>query len=197
MTETYEPTAATTRLDGGHPVLDLVNTVYGQVGGPVEHDVLSQPADLVVLAGRWGLVEHPVPADAGALVAARSLRAAVDALLRARLAGTDPPPAALGEIESALRAAYAAGGLVAGAGSLAWIWPGEDPYTPVHRLTVAAVELLTDPTELGRLHCCAGCCWLYLDRSRGAGRRWCSMAECGTDAKKRRYVQRRRERRRS
>jgi predicted RNA-binding Zn ribbon-like protein len=99
MTETYEPTAATTRLDGGHPVLDLVNTVYGQVGGPVEHDVLSQPADLVVLAGRWGLVEHPVPADAGALVAARSLRAAVDALLRARLAGTDPPPAALGEIE--------------------------------------------------------------------------------------------------
>jgi predicted RNA-binding Zn ribbon-like protein len=29
----------------------------------------------------------------------------------------------------------------------------------------------------------------------GAGRRWCSMADCGTEAKKRRYVQRRRERR--
>ncbi len=94
MTETSEPpTAATTRLDGGHPVLDLVNTVYGQVGGPVEHDVLSGPADLVVLAGRWGLVEHPVPADAGALrggpVAARGGRRAA-----ARRAGRNGPAAA-------------------------------------------------------------------------------------------------------
>ena len=49
--------------------------------------------------------------------------------------------------------------------------------------------------DLAVLHRCAGCCWLFLDRSRGAGRRWCSMADCGTEAKKRRYVQRRRERR--
>lgn len=200
MTETSrKPTPATTRLDGGHPVLDLVNTVYGQVGGPVEHDVLSGPADLVVLAGRWGLVGRPVPADAGALAAARSLRAAVDALLRATLAGTDPPVTAVDVLESAWRAAYAAGGLAADAdvGTLVWAWSEEDPFTPVHRLAVAAVELLADPTELGRLRCCAGCCWLYLDHSRGAGRRWCSMADCGTNAKKRRYVQRRRERRRS
>ena len=40
------------RLDGGHPALELVNTVYGQVGEPPEHDVLATPADLVVLAGR-------------------------------------------------------------------------------------------------------------------------------------------------
>jgi predicted RNA-binding Zn ribbon-like protein len=57
-------------------------------------------------------------------------------------------------------------------------------------------ELLTEDAELARLHQCAGCCWLFLDHSRGAGRRWCSMADCGTEAKKRRYVQRRRERRR-
>ena len=56
------------------------------------------------------------------------------------------------------------------------------------------MELLTDETELARLHQCDGCCWLFLDHSRGAGRRWCSMADCGTEAKKRRYVQRRRER---
>jgi predicted RNA-binding Zn ribbon-like protein len=67
--------------------------------------------------------------------------------------------------------------------------------TPVHRLALAAVELLTSEDDLAVLHCCDGCCWLFLDRSRGAGRRWCSMADCGTEAKKRRYVQRRRERR--
>ncbi len=97
------PTAATMRLDGGHPALELVNRIYGQFGGPVEHVVLATPADL---------------------------------------------------------------------------------------------ELLSDEAELRRLHVCAGCCWLFLDHSRGSGRRWCSMADCGTEAKKRRYVQRRRERRR-
>ena len=51
------------------------------------------------------------------------------------------------------------------------------------------------PADLAVLHGCAGCRWLFLDRSRGRGRRWCSMADCGTEAKKRRYVQRRRERR--
>jgi predicted RNA-binding Zn ribbon-like protein len=49
--------------------------------------------------------------------------------------------------------------------------------------------------DLAVLRCCAGCRWLFLDHSRGAGGRWCSMADCGTKAKKRRYVQRRRERR--
>jgi hypothetical protein len=36
-------TAASMRLDGGHPALDLVNTVYGQPDGPVEADVLAAP----------------------------------------------------------------------------------------------------------------------------------------------------------
>ena len=64
--------------------------------------------------------------------------------------------------------------------------------TPVHRLALAATDLLADAAELARLHVCAGCCWLFLDHSRGATRRWCSMADCGTEAKKRRYVARRR-----
>jgi predicted RNA-binding Zn ribbon-like protein len=66
---------------------------------------------------------------------------------------------------------------------------------PVHRLAHAAAGLLTDPAAMATLHTCAGCCWMFLDRSRGAGRRWCSMADCGTEAKKRRYVEKRRARR--
>jgi predicted RNA-binding Zn ribbon-like protein len=185
------PTAATMRLDGGHPALELVNTVYGQVGEPPEHDVLAAPADLVTFAERAGL--GAAPAGPAALGAARGLRDALDPVLRAHLAGDPPPGGATAAVETAARAAVAAAALVPGAG---WTWPAADTMGPVHRLALAAVALLSDADELARLHVCAGCCWLFLDRSRGATRRWCSMADCGTEAKKRRYVERRRANRR-
>jgi predicted RNA-binding Zn ribbon-like protein len=185
------------RFDGGHPALELVNTIYGQVGGPVEHDVLATPQDLVTLAVRLGLADPDTPPSATALADARNLRDAVDTLLRARLAGDPPPKRALTRLESAGRAALDAATLAATGDGVTWQWRSGDPHAPVHRLAHAALELLTDAAELARLHGCAGCCWLFLDHSRGAGRRWCSMADCGTEAKKRRYVQRRRERQRA
>jgi predicted RNA-binding Zn ribbon-like protein len=186
------PTAATMRLDGGHPAIDLVNTVYGQPGEPPEHDVLTSPEDLATFARRVGVGGEA--ASAAAVRAARALRDALDAILAARLAGAPPPPAARAALEQAARAALAAGRLDA---ALAWTWPADDPHAPVHRLALAALELLADQAELARLHRCAACRWFFLDHSRGAGRRWCSMADCGTEAKKRRYVERRRERRRA
>jgi predicted RNA-binding Zn ribbon-like protein len=191
------PTAATMRLDGGHPALDLVNTVYGQVRGPVEDDVLEAPRDLVAFARRVGLAGPRTRASAAALADARALRDALDATLRARLAGRRPPRAALERLQAAGRAAVAAARLAPRDedGGVAWTWPASDPHAPVHRLALAALDLLADDAALARLHVCAGCRWLFLDRSRGAGRRWCSMADCGTEAKKRRYVERRRARR--
>jgi predicted RNA-binding Zn ribbon-like protein len=187
--------AASMRLDGGHPALDLVNTVYGQPDGPVEADVLAVPEDLVAFARRVGAADQTTPASPDALRSALLLREALDAVLRAQLAGDDPPAGPRATVEAAERAALGAGHLGPHGDALAWTWPPSDPHTPVHRLAHAAVELLTSEADLAVLHCCAGCRWLFLDRSRGAGRRWCSMADCGTEAKKRRYVQRRRERR--
>jgi predicted RNA-binding Zn ribbon-like protein len=189
------PTAATMRLDGGHPALELVNTIYGQVGGPVEHDVLAEPDDLVTLARRLGLATDDTPAGAGALAAARALREAVDGLVRASVSDTEPPAGAAAALAEAVRAALGAATLAPQDGGLRWTWDTADAHSPVHRLAHAALELLSDETELRRLHVCAGCCWLFLDHSRGTGRRWCSMADCGTEAKKRRYVERRRARR--
>ena len=188
-------TAASTRLSGGHPALDLVNTVYGQPDGPVEADVLAAPEDLVTFARRLGMADQATPASPGALRAALRLRDALDAVLRARLAGEEPPAGPRAVVEAAARAALRAAHLAPQGDALAWTWPTGDPRTPVHRLTHAAIELLTSEADLAVLHCCAACRWLFLDHSRGPGRRWCSMADCGTDAKKRRYVQRRRERR--
>ena len=184
------------RLDGGHPALDLVNTVYGQPGRPVEDDVLAAPEDLVTFARRVGLAGDATSASPAALRDARALRDAIDAVLDAHLAGDASPAAPRAVIEAAARAALAAGRLAPQGDVLAWTWPPDDAHTPVHRLAYAAVGLLTSEAELARLHRCAGCRWFFLDRSRGAGRRWCSMADCGTEAKKRRYVECRRERRR-
>jgi predicted RNA-binding Zn ribbon-like protein len=189
------PTAASMRFDGGHLALELVNTVYGQDGGPVEYDVLATPEDLVTFARRVGMADQATPASADALHAALALREALDAVLRAQLAGQDPPAAPRALVEAAARGALAAAHLAPHGDALAWTWPPGDPKTPVHRLTHAATQLLTSQAALAVLHRCAGCRWLFLDRSRGPGRRWCSMADCGTEAKKRRYVQRRRERR--
>ena len=198
--------ATTMRFDGGHPALELVNTIYGQVGGPVEHDVLATPADLVTFAGRLGFAGTATPPGEGALGAALGLRAALDPALRALLAGEEPRAADLREITTAAQAALAAARMEpvfreppssAGAARpfLTWTWPEAHPMTPPHRLAHAAAQLLSDADALAALRCCDACCWLFLDRSRGAGRRWCSMADCGTEAKKRRYVQHRRERR--
>jgi predicted RNA-binding Zn ribbon-like protein len=189
------PTAANMRLDGGHPALDLVNTVYGQPDGPVEADVLATPEDLLIFARRVGMADQTTPASRGALQSALRLRQALDALLRAQLADQDPPLGPRAVVEAAARAALAAAQLVPHGQVLAWTWPASDPQTPVYRLAHAATQLLTSEADLAVLHCCAGCRWLFLDHSRGAGRRWCSMADCGTEAKKRRYIQRRRERR--
>jgi predicted RNA-binding Zn ribbon-like protein len=189
------PTAATMRLDGGHPALDLVNTVYGQLGAAPEADVLATPDDLVTFARRVGMAGERAQPEAGALLAARELRDTLDAVLRGHLAGDAPHVAELAPLQAAARDAIAAGSLTAQDGAYGWTWDDADPRSHVHRLAHAALELLTSREELGRLHVCAGCRWLFLDRSRGTGRRWCSMADCGTEAKKRRYVERRRERR--
>jgi len=52
----------------------------------------------------------------------------------------------------------------------------------------SAADLIAG-SELPRLRQCANerCGWLFLDESRGGNRRWCSMEECGNQAKARRH----------
>lgn len=63
------------------------------------------------------------------------------------------------------------------------------------RLAFAAIDLLTG-LDLTRLRACppddGGCGWLFLDHSRNNSRRWCVMADCGTQAKSRKLTARRR-----
>ena len=79
-------------------------------------------------------------------------------------------------------------------------WPGDGLGTVGgavgDAVSQAAYDLLTGD-HLARVKVCAGCHWVFLDQSKNGSRRWCSMEDCGTSAKMRRYVARRAARRAS
>ena len=74
-------------------------------------------------------------------------------------------------------------------------WDGTALDAPLWPVADAAHRLLRSADDLARLKRCAGCPWLFLDRSRNGSRRWCAMGDCGTHEKIRRYVTKRSQRR--
>jgi predicted RNA-binding Zn ribbon-like protein len=200
------------RIVGGHPALDLVNTVAPRVpGGGDHHEYLARPGDLLAWARRIDVIsaqEEAAVAEAWqaspaaapqALHATVDIREAVYAVLVCRLAG-DASGAAQDLERLTLRwaAAAARSSLIPDErpDHAARLVVGTAPALMIpDRLAHAAVELLST-VELARLKTCpldeGGCGWLFLDLSRNGSRRWCAMADCGTQAKVRRLTARRR-----
>jgi predicted RNA-binding Zn ribbon-like protein len=195
-------------LVGGHPALDLVNTVERGRGGRRDH--LTDPTALLTWASRAGLVddgEARAVADAwerdpaSGLAALAAVREAREALHRALLTamGIEPPdPGALERLRERWVAALGRARLAPdpGRASATRLVVGTETATLVaDRAAAGAVEVLRD-AELARLRRCppdaGGCGWVFLDRSRNGSRRWCRMADCGTTVKARRLTERRR-----
>jgi predicted RNA-binding Zn ribbon-like protein len=195
--------------DGGHPVLNFVNTLGGVRGRhpkPTD-ELLHDYGDLLAWSRFMGTLDGDAaerlarrarrrPSEAAAaLKRALDLRARFDRVFRSLAEGAEPARSDLDVLRDEAVAALAHGRLVAGEDGFRWSWP--DPgalEAPLWPLARAAVELLTEG-PLERVRGCARCRWLFLDESRNRSRRWCSMEGCGTDAKKERYVERRRARR--
>jgi predicted RNA-binding Zn ribbon-like protein len=195
---------------GGHPALDLVNTLAGLLGSPPkpEDEHLRSHEDLVALGLKTGTLseraarrlrraarEDPAGAEA-AFESALEARALLESVFRPFAEGSHPPAGALDDLSELGAAALAHGRLVEAPGhTFQWSWddaPGLD--APVWPLVHSALELVTGG-PLERLSQCGRCRWLFLDTTKNHSRRWCSTEGCGTDAKKERYVARRRERR--
>jgi predicted RNA-binding Zn ribbon-like protein len=201
------------RIVGGHPALDLVNTVAPRVpGGGDHHEYLATPADLLAWARRIDIISAAeADAVAGAwrdspAAATQARHATVDirealyAVLASRLAAAQiPEPAAdLERLTLRWAAAAARSTLVRDErpGHAARLAVGTAPGLMIpDRLAHAAVDLLRT-VDVTHLKTCpldeGGCGWLFLDLSRNGSRRWCAMADCGTQAKVRRLTARRR-----
>jgi predicted RNA-binding Zn ribbon-like protein len=198
------------RIVGGHPVLDLVNTVTPRLPGGQEH--LTSPAELLAWSQRVGLVDagevraisaawRARSGSAGqALHATLDVRESVYQVLAARLADRHPDSgataAALEHLALRWSAATARSTLVSAPDRPAAVVVGTDPaFVVPDRFAFAAVELLRG-IDLEQLKECpmeeGGCGWLFLDQSRNGSRRWCAMADCGAQAKARKLTARRR-----
>jgi predicted RNA-binding Zn ribbon-like protein len=204
-------------LVGGHPALDLVNTLDrgAPMPGTTPRDLIADATDVVAWAERSGLLS----ADEAVIVSRRWRRQPSAALASIK---------ALKEIREALHLA-----LLAAVGSGDWsdvatrsalallhrrwleavarsevVRPPRGVPGVVLRVGTEPVWLVSDraadgaldvlrSADMERLRRCpvesGGCGWMFLDQSRNGSRRWCRMADCGTAVKSRRLTERRRE----
>jgi predicted RNA-binding Zn ribbon-like protein len=174
---------------GGRPAVDFVNTLRERWRRNVE--CLASAGDLSAWLTAARLLPTATPADADLLEGARSLREAIDAGLRAVVAGEPAPHEALAEIDGWLAAAPTRPTLTTGQDGQPLLAPTA-PDTPRRALGLVALdaaEALGRPEQRCRLRICASetCSARFYDRSPGGRRRWCSMAGCGNVAKARRH----------
>ncbi len=203
-------------LVGGHPALDLVNTLARgpASAGEVPHDYLVDAAALLAWSRRAGLLDD---AEAKAVAAAwrhdrRTAQAVLSAVREVREALHLALLAAIGVVPredpasaAALERLHGRWAVTAARSALVFDPAGTAPVRLVvgtmpaslvlDRAVDAALDVLrtADPTRLRR---CppedGGCGWVFLDHSRNGLRRWCRMADCGTRVKARRLTERRR-----
>ena len=180
-----EPAAV--RRDGGLCAA-FVNTVSPK------RRALKTYADLLAWAERHGVVaaaaaaeelgraaaERPVDA-ALALHRALGLRALLERIFLALVAQGRPDPADVEAVNAGLACAQRR--IVPTAGGYRWVWchrPDNDLEAPLWPVLLSAAELLTSK-YLKSVRRCAGrgCDLLFVDRTRGKPRKWCSDKSCG------------------
>jgi predicted RNA-binding Zn ribbon-like protein len=193
--------AAELDLRGGHPAVDLVNTVAWRGDPQRRTEYLLDYGDLVAWAHHAGVLSAhearalaqratgEAPAAAKALRATRRLREALHRIWTGLGSDRDADIVA-----DAYRAALRARRLTLDHDAGRWCDSALTVQTPLHRLAVESVTLLTT-VPLSRVKGCGDweCGWLFVDGSHRQNRRWCSTADCGNRARVRRFYQRSRD----
>lgn len=189
----------------GHVALDFVNTAEGR-GGPDAGEALRTLRDLRIWGQRREVLSSGVsgggvsgdglaelaelgepgePGEPGELGAAIEARELLYGLFLSRVAGPRATGTDLARLSRLAAQAYRAAILEQDAdGRLRWSWDRTRLASVRHIAVAAAVELLSQGPD-GRLKQCPGdrCGWFFLDATKRGNRRWCSMSECGQEAK--------------
>jgi predicted RNA-binding Zn ribbon-like protein len=175
---------------GGRPALDFVNSRRERWRRNV--DCLVSDDDVIAWLGAAGLLVVSGSMPRGLLDEARELREAIDAGVRAVVAGDAVPREEIRLIDAWLVLAGTRPALALGADGLPRLGERRATDSPRRALALVALDaarLLGDARERRRVRICAAdtCSARFYDRSRAARRRWCSMATCGNAAKARRH----------
>ena len=157
---------------GGHPALDLTNTVFNRRVPEPEKGLLTREAAAVAGIADGSFVER-----------VHELREATAQVFGSITANNAPATEPLGSLFMSASSGLANGavGLTGTRPDLALAqWRNPDAVTAA--LAVLSIEaFFTLPRE--RLRSCPRCAWRFLDTSRGGKRRWCSMRVCGNREK--------------
>lgn len=214
-----EVSAAPARRDlrfswlGGRPCLDYANTVAWftphNAGEPArlrsEYERLTRYARVVDWSREAGLLSEPEATEllqraerdpgsaADSLQTAVCLREAIHQLFVGIAEGGAIPVESLSALNAILARGLAHRRIAASESGFGWVWEaeGQELDIPLWSVALNAAELLASD-DVRRVRQCAGddCGFLFLDKGRGPGRRWCDMAECGNRAKARRHYRR-------
>lgn len=177
---------------GGNLALDFVNTVANRRSPEKRRELLMTPADVRGWLAKFELPEGDFRDSEVAV--ARAIRERLHALFHSAAEGVLVDQAALDAFEDDFHAAGAERRLrQRDDGCIDWDWsPSASALQrSLFPVLVEAATLLVSE-DFRRVRECQGpgCGWLFLDRSRGRPRRWCSMRDCGNRAKARRYYHR-------
>jgi predicted RNA-binding Zn ribbon-like protein len=182
-------------LIGGHPVLDLVNTLSWR-GDPTRRiDRVPDFEALLAWSTRAGLMSAAELGRVGAaarLAHGRGARALADTRrlrerLREALTSTEPRRQQAiqllwPQLTAALRHVRPEGL------PLQLTIELHEPDDLTRKLALLALQFLTSE-DVRLVNVCADrdCGWVFLDRSRNRTRRWCSSGDCGNRNRVRRY----------
>jgi predicted RNA-binding Zn ribbon-like protein len=192
-------------LVGGHPALDLVNTLDWRfrVGLPEEFvesygDLLrftEQSQLLTPRQTRHLLRSANQSATERTLASVRELREAAAEVFYAVLDGHNPASAPVKLLETSFKVARRHQNLMWSGSRLTWGWQETtaEPELPLWLLSLSVVGLMTSDA-MQQLRACdnSECRWLFLDTSKNHTRRWCEMRICGNRMKARRFKAQRR-----
>lgn len=186
-------------LSGGHPALDLVNTLDWRFRDSGPEELLQDYCDVLQFCEQNGILG---PAEARKLVrmvpeskAARVLaqvhevREAAAELFYAAIGGGSPSQSNLRRLQERFAEAMGKQNLRWTGERLEWtLRQGLDPALPLWLLSLKTAELAaSEQMTLVRQCGSAECRWLFLDTSKNHTRRWCNMKICGNRMKARRF----------
>ena len=115
-------------------------------------------------------------------------RATLHRALSATARGRAPPQADFDLIETNIVKAVSSAHLRPVNGAYVWTSSQDEasPATPLTRIALSTLQLLQGP-DLPLLRECQRCSWLFIDRSKNHGRRWCRAEACGNRARVERH----------
>ena len=187
-------------LTGGHPALDLVNTLDWRFRESGPEELLENYEDVVRFGeqtglmsagdGRKLLLKVSESKAAKVLAAVRELRESAAKALYAVVDGGTPSASTIKQLENFFAIAKEQEELRWDGGKLEWNLRNASslPELPLWLLSLSTAALMTSE-QLHLVRECgnAECRWLFLDTSKNHTRRWCDMKICGNRMKARRF----------